>query len=181
MRKTIILVLSFFCCFCVSAQIKNVTIQASGLTCSMCSNAIFKSLQTLEEVDSITPNIKTSSFIIVFKSGSSINFDRLKKKVEDAGFFVARMDVQMAIDTLSLYNDVHIERNGFLFHFVHVTEQTLRNEINFRIIDKGYLTTKESKRFAAYTSMPCYATGLTEACCVHIQQPLGTRIYHATL
>jgi len=184
MRKTITLLLSFFCCLFASAQIKNVTIQASGLTCSMCSNAIFKSLQSLVEVDTVDANIKTSSFTVSFKQGQMVSFDKLKKKVEDAGFFVARMDVQMTIDTLKLFNDAHIELLGNLFHFVHVSEQTLKNEINFRIIDKGYLTTKEYKRYAAFTALPCYATGLTAACCANNNQQLGSRvyrIYHVTL
>ena len=74
-----------------NAQVKTVTIQASGLTCSMCSNSIFKALKTLDFVEKVDPNIKTSSFDISFKPGADIDFDKLKAKVEGAGFFVANL------------------------------------------------------------------------------------------
>ena len=65
-----------------TAQIKKVSLQASGLTCSMCSNSIFKALKTLDFVDNVEANIKTSTFAITFKQGAKVDMDKLKKKVE---------------------------------------------------------------------------------------------------
>jgi copper chaperone CopZ len=87
--KTFFVVIATIISLTASAQVSKVTIQASGLTCSMCSNSINKSLKTIDFVENIVPNIKTSSFEITFKNGSNVDFDRLKKKVEDAGFTVA--------------------------------------------------------------------------------------------
>ena len=71
------------------AQITKVTIQASGLTCSMCSNSINKAIKSLSFVENVNANIKNSSFDISFKPNEVVDFDKLKKKVEDAGFLVA--------------------------------------------------------------------------------------------
>ncbi|MEO6330097.1 MAG: heavy-metal-associated domain-containing protein [Ginsengibacter sp.] len=68
----------------VTAQVKKVSLQASGL---ICSNAINKALKRIDFVDKIEPNIKTSNFDLTFKPGSKVDFDRLKNKVEDSGFF----------------------------------------------------------------------------------------------
>ena len=101
-----------------NAQVKKVTIQASGLTCSLCSNAINKSLQSLPSVAKVTPNIKNSTFEIFFKGESNINYDELKKKVEDAGFFVAQFNVTLEVHSLAVSNDAHIEVNGLMYHFL---------------------------------------------------------------
>ncbi|MCW3093932.1 MAG: heavy metal transporter [Ferruginibacter sp.] len=68
------------------AQLTKVSLQASGLTCSMCSNSVYKSLKTIPFVDKIEPNIKTSTFEITFKQNSNVNFNMLRDKVEDAGY-----------------------------------------------------------------------------------------------
>ncbi len=63
-----------------NAQVTKVNLQASGLTCSMCSNPINKALKTLDFVDKIDANVKTSTFVIYFKQGKTIDFELLKKR-----------------------------------------------------------------------------------------------------
>lgn len=62
------------------AQVSKVKMQASGLTCSMCTNSIHKSLKKLDFVANVFANINTSSFDVSFKPGADIDFDQLKKK-----------------------------------------------------------------------------------------------------
>jgi len=71
-----------------NAQVTGVSLQASGLTCSMCSNSINKALKTLDFVLQVDADIKTYTFEISFKPNSSIDFDMIKNKVENAGFTV---------------------------------------------------------------------------------------------
>ena len=92
MKKLVFFLLFCFTMFWVKAQVSSVSIQASGLTCSMCSNSINKAIQSLDYVKDVEADIKNSSFEITFKDPSKVNFDQLKKKVEDAGFFVARFE-----------------------------------------------------------------------------------------
>lgn len=164
-----------------NAQISQVTIQASGLTCSMCSNAINKSLKSIPYVDQVKSNIKSSSFEITFKNSSQINFDQLKKKVEDAGFFVARFDVLMQFSQTEVQNDAHLNIGGVFYHFLNTKETVLNGVKKIQVLDRGYVTTKEFKKNAVYTKMNCYNTGVMGSCCNKNGRHAGTRIYHVTI
>ena len=60
---------------------------ASGLTCSMCSRAVYKSLQSDKDVVKIETNLETQEWNIEYKQGT-YTYDKLKSKVEGAGFGV---------------------------------------------------------------------------------------------
>lgn len=179
--KKILLLFLLLSTIHIHAQIKMVTIQASGLTCSLCSNAIFKSLKTVDYIDEVKVDIKQSSFNIYFKPSASVDFDQLKSKVEKAGFFVANFDVVLNFDQLIISENTHKEMNGLLFHFLHTPEGKLNGEKTIRVIDKGYVTNKEFKKFGSYTTMHCFKTGYTESCCNKIGFTSGKRIYHVTI
>lgn len=72
----------------VPTEIKKVTLVASGLTCSMCSKAIFKALSKLDFVEEVKVDIEQSKFILTFKSGKKVVIDQIKSAVADAGFSV---------------------------------------------------------------------------------------------
>lgn len=180
MKRLFLIALLFIFNFCATAQVSKVSIQASGLTCSMCSNAINKALKSIDYVKNVTANIKNSSFDIRFKPNAKVDFDLLKKKVEDAGFFVAQMDVTILLNDVEVANDTHIEIDNTMFHFMNVSQQKLSGEKTIQIIDKGYLTDKVYKKNNKYTNMDCYKTGFMGSCCKK-SKPSGTRIYHVTI
>jgi len=70
------------------ADIKKVTLVASGLTCSMCSKAIFKALSKLDFVEEVKVDIEKSMYILAFKTGKKVEIDQIKLAVTDAGFGV---------------------------------------------------------------------------------------------
>jgi copper chaperone CopZ len=71
------------------SELKGAVIQAAGLTCAMCSNAIYKSLVTLPFIDQVEPDLSSSSFVISFKKNTEISPDAIRRKIEDAGFSIA--------------------------------------------------------------------------------------------
>jgi copper chaperone CopZ len=154
-----------------AAQVTHVTIQASGLTCSMCSNAINKAITTLDFVDKVEANIKKSSFDISFKQNAVIDFDKLKMKVEDAGFFVAVFTATINFDNVTVQNDTHVDAGSNTFHFLNIKGQTLNGNKTIRILDKGFVSTKEYKKNSNLTKMQCYKTG----------EENGKRIFHVTI
>ncbi len=170
MKKMIFIIAVFFS-VAVQAQVKNVTIQASGLTCSMCSNSIFKALKTLDFVEMVDANIKTSSFDISFKPGAEIDFDKLKAKVEGAGFFVANFTVTYHFDGLAIANDKQVNVGKTTFHFLNVKDAVLSGDKKIRLLDKGFVSAKEFKKNSALTKMPCYKTG----------EDHEQRIFHVTI
>jgi copper chaperone CopZ len=170
MKSLIIMILVLFC-FGTQAQVRSATIQASGLTCSMCSNSIFKALKTLSFVDKVDANIKTSSFEISFDPGADIDLDKLKAKVEDAGFFVANFTLTYNFDELAISNDKHIDVGNRVFHFLNVKEAVLSGDKKIRLLDKGFVPAKEFKKNSTLTKMACYKTG----------EENGKRIFHVTI
>lgn len=165
----------------VQSQVKSLTLQASGLTCSMCSNSINKALKTINYVDKVKANISTSSFEITLKPGAVVDFDDFKKKVEDAGFSVANLTAKVEFDKASISSDHHITIDGMIFHFLNVNEQVLTGTHNIKIIDKGFVSAKEYKKNGQYTVMACYKTGVSASCCTKDGIAVGTRIYHVTI
>ena len=178
-----LIILSF--CFVFTsigyAQVKKVRLQASGLTCSMCSNSINKAIQSLDYVNEVDANIKNSSFDITFNDSLKVNFDQIKKKVEDAGFFVANFEVDYQFENTALVKDAHIESNSFIFHFLHVPEKNISGVVTIKLLDKGFVSVKEFKKNRSLTKMACYNTGMTAACCTLQKKTEGSRIYHVTI
>lgn len=154
-----------------SAQFKSATLQASGLTCAMCSNAINKSLKTLPFVEKVEADIKTSSFIISFKGGADINFDQLRRKVEDAGFSVAKLQVVTNFNNVSVQNEQSITIDGKQLYFLAVKQQQLSGEKTITIVDKNFLSAKEYKKYAGQTKAESFKTGEVK----------GVRVYHVTI
>lgn len=170
MKNFVFMILVFSCCS-TKAQVKAVTIQASGLTCSMCSNSIFKALKTLDFVEKVDANIKTSSFEISFKPDADIDFDKLKARVEDAGFFVASFTVTYHFEGLAISDDRHINVGNLVFHFLNVKETVLSGDKKIRLLDKGFVSAKEFKKNSSLTKMACHQTG----------EEKGKRIFHVTI
>jgi len=64
MKKTSLVILSFVFAIIANAQITKVEIMATGLTCSMCSNAINKQLKTIDEVENVDIDLNKNLFIV---------------------------------------------------------------------------------------------------------------------
>ena len=179
--KKILFIISVLISFAATAQTVKVNLQASGLTCSLCSNAINKAMKTLDFVDKVEANIKNSSFDISFKPGAVVDYDKLKKKVEDAGLSVARFTATLHFDHVAIVNDNHVTVNGMVFHFLNVNEQVLDGDKTIRLLDKGFVPAREYKRNSGLTKMECYKTGVAGPCCAKDNLPAGKRIFHVTI
>jgi len=169
--KYMYLIIAVLFSFTSTAQITKVSLQASGLTCSMCSNAINKAIKSLDFVDKVDANIKNSTFDVVIKPGSTADFDKLKKKVEDAGFFVASFTATVNFDNVTIANDTHVNIGANAFHFLNIKNQTLTGNKTIRLLDKGFVSAKEYKKNSGLTTMACYKTG----------EENGKRIFHVTI
>jgi len=163
------------------AQFTKATIQASGLTCAMCSKAIDQSLKQLAFVESVKPDIKNSAFTIQFKKNETADIDALRQAVEAAGFFVAKFTITGEFNQLAIKNDEHLAIGGKEFHFLHVQDQVLNGEKNLQVVDKNFVTAQAFKKYAASTAMQCVKTGKAGNCCEKTGLSAGTRIYHVSI
>ena len=179
MKKLLIVILLLWSTPGIS-QIRSATLTASGLTCSMCSKAIYKSLQKVSFIETVKADVERSSFTMQFKKGEKVVPDDLKKAVENAGFSVASMQFTVTFTNVEVYNDAHVEISGNTYHFLNVPRQTLKGDKTFTIVDKNYLTVSAHKKYGKYTKMKCFETGMMESCCPN-NQHTSNRIYHVTL
>ena len=63
-----------------NAQISKIELRATGLTCSMCSNAIFKQLESISDVDSVETDLNTNTFVVFLKKENTLNPKYFKEK-----------------------------------------------------------------------------------------------------
>jgi copper chaperone CopZ len=129
-----------------SQQITKVSLQASGLTCSMCSNSINKALKTVDFVDNVNANVQNSSFEITFKHSKKVDFDILKKKVEDAGFSVSKFIAFINFNNVRIKTNEAVTIGSNTFLFTNVKEEVVKGEIPVHILDKGFVSPKEYKK-----------------------------------
>jgi copper chaperone CopZ len=180
-KHSFLLTVLLFIIILGNAQFTSANLQASGLTCAMCTRAIDNALRQLPYVVDVKPDIKNSSFSIVFKKGMDADIDGMQKAVEDAGFSVSKLQLTGTFTYLSIKNDEHIEISGKEFHFLNVSNQVLNGERVLTVIDKKFLSPKEFKKYSSSTNMSCLQTGKSGDCCLKAGVAAGTRIFHVTI
>ncbi len=157
--KNILIILTIALFLSARAQVTVVSIKASGLTCSMCSNAINKSLKTLDCVESLESDIKTYTFIISIKPNSIVDFEKIKKKVEDAGFSVSSFTATIHFDNVAVRENEPVVIGNNALVFVHQQDRTLNGLKEIKILGKGFVTAKEYKN----ENLPLLPAGLYHA------------------
>jgi copper chaperone CopZ len=146
--KTILLFTAIAFSVSTNAQVTQVSLQASGLTCSMCSNSINKALTTLDFVLKVDADIKTYTFKIYFNPNSNVDFDLIKRKVENAGFSVSGFVATMVFNNVQITNKQAVTIEDKTFLFVNIKDQSLKGAKKVKILDKGFVTPREYKRNA---------------------------------
>jgi copper chaperone CopZ len=179
MKKILFVALAFYA-LQTNAQYTKATLQASGLTCSMCNKAIYKALTAVDFVDSIWVDVKNSSYTIAFKPNENIEFDKLQKAVSNAGFAVAKMQIHFIANNVSVENNTHIKLGNHFLHFVNVPSKKLDGEVTVTLLDKNFTSIKIHKQYNAFTKMECFKTGIMESCC-NSGKDGGKRVYHVTI
>lgn len=153
-----------------NAQFKKADLRASGLTCAMCSKAVYKSLSSISFVEKINVDIQKSTYEIVFKSGMRVDFDALSRAVVDAGFSVAQLQVTSVFNGVKAKKGAQIEVDGKTIQFINGNDQLLNGEKTFSIVDKNFVSAKEFKKYSA-SAGKTYESGFAD----------GKRVYHAIL
>lgn len=128
------------------SQISKAEIIATGLTCSMCSNAINKQLKATVGVDSVSTDLNTNTFTVYFKKESKIMPRVLKEGVEKAGFFIGSLVITMPAESLKTEGDKTVLINGSTFVLLNEELKNSTRETKVKIFDKGYVTQKEHKK-----------------------------------
>jgi copper chaperone CopZ len=132
------------------AQIKKAEILATGLTCSMCSNAIYKKLSTISGVDTVLTDLNTNIFTVYLHPDNKYAPNIFKENIEKAGFFIGSLKVTMPASAIKDRTDQFIPIGKF--------EPGEDSELSIKIFDEGYITQKEYKKWSkTLASIESYA------------------------
>lgn len=123
-------------------QIIKAEIMATGLTCSMCSNAINKQFKSMAEVESVNIDLNKNLFIVTLKKDNRLTPNDFKAKVEKAGFFVGSFVAYLNVDNMAVVDNKQVDD----FVFIDTKPQTVNGIVKVKVLNKGYVTTKEYKK-----------------------------------
>ncbi len=146
MKKLLLFIVMFATVLMADAQFSKARLQATGLTCAMCSNAINRALQKLPFVTSVNADIKNSAFDISFKKDYEVEIEAVRRAVEDAGFFIGALKLTGVFIDLKIANEDKIKIGKNELRFLEVGKQTLNGEKTIRVLNKEYVTAKEFKK-----------------------------------
>ena len=181
MKKLLLILIIALFSVTSQAQFTKATLQATGLTCAMCSNAINKALQKVYFVESIKSDIKNSAFTMMFKADTQVDIDALKNAVEDAGFSIGSLVLTGSFSETKIEKDKHLKIGNENFHFLNANNQVLNGEQAITVVDKNFVTEKQFKKYSAATKMSCMQTGKATSCGAKDGISAGERIYHVTI
>jgi copper chaperone CopZ len=181
MKKIISVMVFAFAAIALNAQFTKASLQASGLTCAMCSKAVKVALEKVPFVQEVKVNIKKQEYSIAFKENSDPNFDELKKAVEDAGFSVASLKITGNFSSVTIEKDKHVQLDGKNFMFLNSNNQVINGEQTLTIVDKDFVSAKEFKKYSAASKMECVKTGKAAGCCVKDGIHTEERVYHVII
>lgn len=181
MKKVMLMICLLVVTVMAQAQFTGATLQATGLTCAMCNNAINKALKEVSFVESVKSDIPNAAFIMTFKKDAAVDIDALKSAVEDAGFSIGKMELTGIFEGISIANGKHIRIGSSHFHFLDVKDQVLTGEKKIQVVDREYMTAKQFRKISAAHHNACVANGKSASCCTADGVPENTRVYHVTI
>ena len=130
-----------------NAQISKAEIRATGLTCSMCSNAINKQLKSMPEVVNVDTDLNTNTFTVTLKKDNTLSPKTFKDKVEKAGFFIGSLIVSMDAEAINNKNFINVDDS-----------KSAGSETKIQVLDKGYVTDKAYKKLVkSFNNISTYA------------------------
>jgi len=140
LKKIVLLLLLFWgqqYCF---AQFSRATLQATGLTCALCSKAIHQALERLPFVQKVSAQIKESSFEVLAKPGESIDPAAIRVAVEEAGFFIGALYLMRATDAPLLVSNTSTKEGNNYFMVVGALKDG--GVQTFQVLNEHFLTEK---------------------------------------
>ncbi len=140
--KSILVGLFLFFSVQLTAQVQSVELVASGLTCSMCSKAIFKSLSALDFVSEVKVDIEKSSYNLTFKSTNDVKIDQIRDAVYDAGFAIETMWFTAVFPSKQAVKNETVSLNGYQFKWALATNKSINSPQKVTIVNKEILPTE---------------------------------------
>lgn len=140
----------------LKGQVVSASLQASGLTCALCAKSIHQGLSSLYFVDSVDVDLESSSFELKFKKEKAVDPGAIKRKVEDAGFFIANLKLSALKGNSALKSGEHLMLSGSDYHITD--SKTIQNNelVSIELIDEGFVGAKQYKKYLSASKFDCF-------------------------
>ncbi len=161
-----------------NAQVTEGVLQASGLTCALCAKSIYTNLSALPFVESVDTDLNASSFLIKFKPDVNVDPQLLRKKVEDAGFFISDLQLKVKLVNKAIGANTFIRESGSYYHLVNGKAETFSGLLTIHLIEKEYMTLKSFKKISASYNLECYQSAGIPDCKIPGVADLSSPVYH---
>ena len=143
------------------AQILKAEIIATGLTCSMCSNAINKQLKSMADVENVSTDLNTNTFTVTLKENNKLTPNTLKESIEKTGFFIGSMVLTVDLGNSTITESQKIEKQSGTYVFVNGGDKAISGPVKVQVLNDGFVTKKEFKKSAKLQAK--YADALAQA------------------
>ena len=142
-------VLYFIIIYVQTYALAQVSIGVDGLTCSMCSNSIYRSLLQAKGVKEIKMDLNENIAEIYFHQNAVPNFTELSQKVRDAGYSVRFIKVKIYFEEFNagFGKAYHFEGNEYIY--VGNKKDYLNEPSDVMLIGKEFASKKEFKKWAS--------------------------------
>ncbi|MCF6140181.1 heavy-metal-associated domain-containing protein [Flavobacterium sp. K77] len=130
-----------------NAQISKAEIVATGLTCSMCSNAINKQLKSMPEVESVSTDLNTNTFTVQLKANNTLTPKALKNSIEKTGFFIGSLVLTVDLGAVNGQENEKVQNQSGTYVFVEKGKKP-SGSLQIQVLNEGFVTKKEFKKSA---------------------------------
>ena len=130
-----------------NAQISKAEIVATGLTCSMCSNAINKQLKSMPEIESVSTDLNTNTFTVQLKTNNTLTPKALKNSIEKTGFFIGSLVLTVDLGAVNGQENEKVQNQSGTYVFVEKAKKS-SGPMQMQLLNEGFVTKKEFKKSA---------------------------------
>jgi copper chaperone CopZ len=148
-NRLTLLIPSLFLSLTLHGQLKTITTGINGLTCSMCSRTVEKSILNLLWVEKVEMSLENTEAKIFPRKNTTISIKEITRSVKDAGFSVRFIKMEMDVANLQLQEDNIFYSSGQEFRLAGNNKIPEKGNVIFRLIDLLFTTPKDRDKWAA--------------------------------
>lgn len=134
------------------ADLLSIKIGINGLTCSMCSRTVEKSLLQLPFIDRVEMNLATTEARVLVKENFVISIKEIARSVKDAGFSVRSVRMEIDLKDVQISEDGVFYTHGLQFKWLGKITLTTSGPVFLLLIDQLYLPPKERAKWSTLLS-----------------------------
>ncbi|HEY8402333.1 MAG TPA: heavy metal-associated domain-containing protein [Cytophagaceae bacterium] len=125
------------------SQILSAYIGIDGLTCSLCSNTVEKSIEELAFVKEIKMNLNETTAYVYFKENAKVDLNKLAKKVKDAGYSLRFTKITLILEKDSVQEGEIVQSGDLQFYFISLSQPITTTSSEITLIGRDFIARKE--------------------------------------